>query len=239
MTLILFTSILTLKFALAAEAPDNSANGFTYVDSCTMGKNWHRVQESERVKGFLKGFSRNTSQNLQVYSCYRSQESQNAILRRNNCRPFGPVECSGRIAANQSEHTLGAAADFKLNSGHSSIRNEAKILGYCKLLDKTRKQFAGGRGGITIYGIGPDGVAFFHYDGKDDWRTWGGCEEAMGEGHCKRSKYGAKEARLEGDLNAAKLAKAKEQVAKLESELAKMRADCPPGDLTCRDSFKD
>ncbi len=224
-------------------------DGYRYIGDCTYGLNYQRIEESAQAKNFLKGMSRATGQMLPVYSCFRSQESQDVILCNNRCAPrFGNVECSGRIAANKSEHTEGVAADFRItvdipnNSPHPVMNVEIEKL--CRMLETNRSRFAQGRGGITLYGIGPDSVAGLHYDTKPDWCNWGACEkigdrQILGEGHCKRKKYEDKEARLEQGLAAAKTMRLEAEIARIQAELVRLRADCKPGDLSCRDSFKN
>ena len=229
-----------------AQAPQKAeADGFKYIGACMRGGSWQRIEASAPMKRLLKGSAQMFGQNLAVYSCFRSQESQDLILCNFRCAPrFGDVECSGRIAANKSEHTYGTAADFfvqtSVPAGATHAVRNVEIARLCKQVAQARTQFNGGRGGITIYGIDEtNSKAGLHFDTKSDWCNWGACEKVLGEGHCKRKKYDEKEARLMEALAAAKLLQRREEVARLERELARLRADCKPGDLTCRDVFKD
>lgn len=234
--------------AAGPAAPQKTpADGYKFIGGCTRGGSWQRVEASAQMKKMLKGVSGKVGQQLEVYSCVRSQESQDLILCNLRCAPrFGTEECSGRSAANKSEHTYGTAADFFVQTtvpaGSRHVVKDAELYRLCRLVAQSRTQFAGGRGGITVYGIDDkSGKAGLHYDVKPDWCNWGACEQVkeLGEGHCKRKKYGDKEARLLAALNASKLLQRRQEVARLERELARLRADCRPGDLTCRDSFKD
>ena len=227
-------------------------DGFQYVQDCWKGKNWERVEKSVEVKRLLGGFSRMVGQNLPVYSCFRSQSSQDAILCRNKCAPrFGTANCVGRIAESNSEHTVGVAADFFVlengNLSPSSFRDPKALKEalkreggrLCGLLAQNRKENNSGWGGITVYGVDPQlGKAFLHLDAKKDWCNWGVCEDFLGEGHCKRTKFRTTEARLLQSLADAEKAKAQEEVARLRSLVQKLQADCPPGDLSCRDLYK-
>jgi|GEM_PF-6517828 len=229
--------------------PDHLREGWQFSSGCKVNRAWAKIESNAAVKAFLGGAAKAFNQQLPVYSCFRSQESQDEILRRNQCAPrFGTVECSGRIAANLSEHTIGVAADFQArtsipqNSSHP-VRN-VEIERYCSILNQLRKQHSGGRGGITLYGIGNDSAAFMHFDAKSDWCNWGACEkigdkQVLGEGHCKRKKFLEKEARIEASIAAAKELRAIADIRRLEAELVRLRADCKPGDLSCRDLFKD
>lgn len=238
------------KFKLeppTAGVPDHLKDNWQFIGSCKQNSNWSKVEGSAQAKSFLNAAARVFQQKLPVYSCFRSQISQDQIRREKNCKPFGPNECSG-VAAELSEHTIGAAADYQIltgvPAGASNGVKDAEIRKTCLQLDQIRRQFAGGRGGITVYGIGPDSVAFLHYDAKADWCNWGGCEKiganaVLGEGHCKRKKFRLKEARLEEGLAAARELRSQAEIKRLEAELKRMRADCPPGDKKCQDSYKD
>jgi hypothetical protein len=241
--------LLTLFLPLRAPAADvplplRKPEGYSYVEACAMPQNARFVEKSKRAKKFLQGFSRKAGQPLQVYSCFRSQEAQEEILRRNKCAPrYGEVPCAGRIAAEISEHSIGAAADFRVQAKVSSRapvpEQQAEIKRICRLMNQVRRDFADGKGGITVYGLESRGMAYLHYDPKNDWCNWGKyCEQELGEGHCRRTKFRAKQAELHAQLNAAKIAQARDVVNRLEAALARLKADCKPGDAKCRDSFK-
>ena len=229
------------------QAPQKTPqDGFHYTSDCARGQNWARVERSPEMQRLLRGLGKMVGQDLPVYSCFRSQQSQDAILCHNHCAPrFGNVECSGRIAANVSEHTIGVAADIILKTaqGPQSPKQQlrAEIFRLCGVLDANRKQNNSGWGGITVYGIDPGtGNSYMHMDIKRDWCNWGECENSpqLGEGHCKRTKYQNTEAKLMQQQADAQKAKDLVAVQRLDELLKKLHADCPPGDLSCRDLYK-
>jgi hypothetical protein len=233
--------------AAAGQAPQKTASdGFRYVQDCARGTNWQRVERDADMQRLLKGFAQGVGQNLPVYSCYRSQQSQDEILCRNHCAPcFGASVCEGRVAANLSEHTVGIAADVIVQtqqgpqSTPAQLRDEAFRM--CSLLDQNRKKNNAGWGGITVYGVeSKDGKAFLHIDAKKDWCNWGSCQDvpALGEGNCKRTKYRIKEARVMQQLADAQRNQARADVQRIQDQLQKLQADCAPGDAACRDLFK-
>jgi hypothetical protein len=239
--------------ASSGRAPQKTpADGYKYVQDCARGLNWQRVETSKEMQRLLRGFGAAVAQNLPVYSCYRSQQSQDEILCRNHCAPrFGTTICEGRVAANLSEHTVGIAADVMVQTGlppvNDKLTDQQKSLyrdtsyKMCGLLDANRKQNNGGWGGITVYGVEPkNGLAYLHMDVKKDWCNWGNCQDipALGEGNCKRTKFHATEAKLMQELADAQKARDQASVANLTAVLKKLRADCKPGDASCRDLFK-
>ncbi|HEY8278077.1 MAG TPA: hypothetical protein VIH99_00545 [Bdellovibrionota bacterium] len=231
-------SLLLSSYALASACPDAPQHppqdGFQYVSDCSCSKKWKRVEDSKGLKGKLKSFSALVDNRwLPAYSCYRSQESQDEILKKNKCAPrFGTVQCSGRIAANLSEHTIGTAADFLVDN----YTGQPEPL--CHLLNQARKA-NGGRGGITVYGVDRETkAAALHIDDKEDWCNWGVCEGVLGEGYCRRTKFRQKQAALEIQQANAKLTGSQETLAQLTKALEALQADCPPGDLSCRDVYK-
>jgi hypothetical protein len=223
-----------------------AADGYRYIADCARGQNWGRVEKSPEMQRLLRGLARAAGQNLPVYSCFRNQQNQDEILCHNHCAPrFGSQVCEGRVAANLSEHTVGIAADIivQTSQGPRSTRRQLRAESFrmCGLLDRNRRQNNAGWGGITVYGVEPkDGKAYLHMDVKKDWCNWGDCQDvpSLGEGNCKRTKYRATEAKLLQQLADAQKARAQADVRRLEGLLAKLRADCKPGDLACRDLFK-
>lgn len=228
--------LLTAPFTAAAAPPKAAADGYRYIGDCAQGNNRAKVEKSPEMKKLLQGFGKKVGQQLPVYSCFRSQESQDKILRKNKCFPYGTVKCSGRIAANISEHTVGTAADFFVLDAKKGMEAH-----YCRLLDQNRKQLNGGRGGLTLYGIDTKtkpSRAGLHIDVKSDWCNWGACAKFLGDGHCKRTLYREKVAALEKSLVEAKARQARADIARLQAELQRVKGDCKPGDLKCRDSYK-
>jgi hypothetical protein len=251
------TAIFLALFLGAVDAQSGSTgapkhtreDGFRYISGCARGGNWARVENSKAIHAMYKAVSQSLGNYwLPVYSCMRSQAKQDDILRANHCAPrFGSVKCSGRIAANVSEHTRGTAGDFFVPAG------SPKTL--CRILSQARAQANGGRGGITFYGtskvIDPETghmamMSSLHLDigtdgnipGNPAQANWGECERFLGEGHCKRTKFRRKKAELEEQLAKAKLLGSRETVGRLEKVLASLSADCKPGGLKCRDNYK-
>jgi hypothetical protein len=226
---ILFFVVTNFAYAACEDTSPKDTNkfGFKFVWDCTCEGNWQKIYADESIKKKLTIVSRTVKQTLPVYSCFRSQESQDEILKKNKCAPkYGDVPCAGRIAAAVSEHTVGIAADFFI----SDFQGEVADL--CRILDQTRAK-AGGRGGITVYGI-ENGRAALHMDSKSDWCNWGMCEKVLGEGHCLRTKWRSKVAQVEKNLAEAKLAKSQSSIKKLEKLLKSLKSDCPPNDEDCR-----
>lgn len=244
-----------LFVTLTGAAPSHPReHGFHYVQDCARGKNWVRVEKSGALKKMYKLVSEATGRQwLPVYSCIRDQDKQDEILRANKCAPrFGDIPCSGRIAANISEHTRGVAGDFFLR--HTGASKED----LCRMLSQIRARANGGRGGITYYGTDlmkdPDTgervrLSALHIDvGTDggdpsnpaygDWCNWGACEKVLGEGHCKRTKFRLKRAEIEEEIAKAKLGQSQGSIAGLNKALRMLTQDCKPGDTRCRDNFK-
>ncbi len=239
------SSLLLAAQALACSqnAPAHPASdGFSYAATCACADGappgqagrWSLVEASKPIQKMYKFVSANMNQILPVYSCFRSQADQDQILKANHCAPnYGNAQCSGRIAANISEHTIGTAGDFFIKG----LDGDPSAL--CRLLDKARKVGNNGHGGITYYGTDKKtGLSGFHFDVKEDWCNWGACEQVLGEGYCRRTKFREKEAKIEDALAAAKLQNSKTAVTRLQAALKQLEAQCPPDDAACRDSFK-
>jgi len=248
--------ILLTAAAHADSLPQHSrADGFHYMQDCARDQHWVRVEASKPLQAMYKVVSQGQgNQWLPVYSCIRDQDAQDKILAANHCAPrFGDVQCSGRIAANISEHTRGTAGDFFIRD----FQGKPEVL--CRILDQARTTANGGRGGITYYGtdtmkdpntgemakmsalhmdIGTDGNTPSN-PAHGDWCNWGLCEQVLGEGHCMRTKFRQKKADIEEALAAAKLQNSQASVANLTKALQALTADCKPGDLSCRDNFKN
>ncbi len=231
--------------ACADPAPVHENGSFEYVDpakfitvdfpieNCLCNGKWRRVEASKELKGVFQQLQQRIGRSVPVYSCLRGQEAQDEILKRNNCAPrYGDVECSGRIAANVSEHTVGTASDLFI----PNYTGEPAQL--CHVLDEARRKGNGGRGGVSVYGVDPSGTAAVHFDAKPDWCNWGICEDVLGEGHCKRGKFRKKKAALEDAIAAAKLKESQELLGRLQTQLQELQADCPPDDLKCRDNYQ-
>ncbi len=111
------------------------------------------------IKPSLKAISMAAGRKvLGIYSCFRSQDRQNDILRSRGCAPFGQRNCSQSVAR-VSYHTRTIAAD---------IDNFADARTQCNAIAKGRS-VAGGAGGVGTY-PGGDG----HFD-MGPTRAWNRC----------------------------------------------------------------
>lgn len=124
-----------------------------------------RVNQSPEMMRSLRALSAINGSPVRLISCYRSQATQNNILKRHNCQPYGPYNCSGRVGST-SQHTYGTAADIQLNTSATGV---------CKMLDKVRSQVRGGMGGIGGYG-GNHG----HLDMRNSRCQWNICKRVLG-----------------------------------------------------------
>jgi hypothetical protein len=110
------------------------------------------------IKPSLNAISQAAGKNLQIYSCFRSQARQNAILKSHGCAPFGRRNCSQSVARS-SAHTYTIAADIQAIT--SNLRKQCQIIAQGRAV-------AGG-GGVGTY-PGGDG----HFDlGRT--RSWNRC----------------------------------------------------------------
>lgn len=200
--------------------------------SCQCDGRWEKVEASQAVQRVLKEVSKAVGYLVPVHSCLRKQVDQDTILRRYRCAPrFGTVDCNGRIA-NKSEHTQGTAADFMV----LNVKGDPGKL--CRLLDQARLKGNQGMGGVSVYGVDPNGVAALHFDAKEDWCNWSICQKVLGEGHCKRGRFDKLKTALEAKLADAKKASQDAVLRSLQARLAALLARCPRGDNVCRDLYK-
>lgn len=166
----LLLSLLALSFvsATAVAAPNRAPqNQFSLSGNCT-GQGSKYVVGSRPgfpdIKPALNAIAQAAGKKLQVYSCFRSQDRQNQLLKQRGCAPFGKNNCS-QTTAKVSQHTKSVAADFK------NITKD--LVKQCQFIAKGREK-TGGRGGVGTYPKG-DG----HFD-VGSTRSWNRCKGVVG-----------------------------------------------------------
>ncbi|RZA06968.1 MAG: DUF882 domain-containing protein [Proteobacteria bacterium] len=115
---------------------------------------------SPDIKPALNAIAEAAGKPLEVYSCFRSQDRQNKLLKARGCIPFGTNNCSATVAQ-KSQHTLAVAADFK-NFNPDLVKQ-------CQAIARGRSK-TGGKGGVGTYPRG-DG----HFD-VGSTRSWNRCK---------------------------------------------------------------
>lgn len=132
---------------LAAPAATWADGTFTYLGGC----NSQRIQSNPDMQRAFRAISAKLGQNIALNSCYRSQATQDTLLRNGNCYPYGRNNCNGTIAT-RSYHTYGIAGDFHVNVADAPL---------CRAMDQVRTEVLGGRGGVGGYGSG-----YAHFDNR-------------------------------------------------------------------------
>jgi len=150
--------------ALSVTAPAFAADRFKLSGNCT-GSGAQYVKNgrsgSPDIKPALNAIAEAAGvKELNVYSCYRSQDRQNQLLRERGCEPFGTNNCTS-TTAKVSQHTKTIAADFK-----NFNRN---LVAQCQAIARGRSK-TGGIGGVGTYPKG-DG----HFD-VGSARSWNRCK---------------------------------------------------------------
>ncbi len=155
LTFSLFALFLSPFLASSARAD------FSLVGNCAgdAGKFVRGGRDGLDIKPSINAISAAAGKHLNLFSCYRSQETQNSILKSRGCAPFGNKDCSQTVAR-ISFHTRTIAAD---------IQNfDPNLTKQCQLIAKGRS-VAGGRGGVGTY-PGTSG----HFD-MGPARVWNKC----------------------------------------------------------------
>lgn len=171
---------LALSATVASAAPARKAKDlFTTSGNCSgQGAKYIVGQRPgyPDIKPALNAIATAAGKKLEVYSCFRSQERQNQLLRQRGCAPFGSKNCSS-TTARVSQHTRSVAADFK------NITRDLKK--QCQFIAKGREK-TGGLGGVGTYPKG-DG----HFD-VGSTRSWNRCKGVVGGSQGYKSRKVAK-----------------------------------------------
>ncbi len=164
-------TIFGVSLLIAGQA--YAANKFRLVGNCAgeEGRFVRNGRNGKDIKPSLNAIASASGKTLQVYSCYRSQARQNAILKRRGCAPFGRRNCSGSVAR-VSYHTRTIAADLK--------NFEPNLRKQCQFIAKGRS-VAGGVGGVGTY-PGGDG----HFD-LGPARAWNRCAGVISSSYGRTS----------------------------------------------------
>jgi hypothetical protein len=169
---LLLVALTTLQFVSAAQAADSNTAAyseyFKLTGRCTgdEGKYIRNGRNGQDIKPSLKAISMAAGKKvLSIYSCFRSQDRQNAILKSRGCAPYGSRNCSQSVAR-VSYHTRTIAADITQFADNRS---------QCNAIAKGRS-VAGGVGGVGTY-PGGDG----HFD-MGPTRSWNRCAGIVGNG---------------------------------------------------------
>jgi hypothetical protein len=137
---ILALPLITLVFAFASEEAQAYRDAVIVERSCDT----RRIDGSPQMQRALRAVrAKNRGQKPVLQSCYRSQYTQETILRRHRCAPrYGSRNCAG-VVASRSFHTHGVAVDMRLAARGEQV---------CHVLDEVRNEVLGGAGGVGAYG---------------------------------------------------------------------------------------
>ncbi|MGZ3702475.1 MAG: hypothetical protein ACXWR1_02780 [Bdellovibrionota bacterium] len=138
--------LLLLSLAILPAAAQASGT-FSYLRSCDS----HRIQSNPDMQRAFRAIAAKLGQNIALNSCYRSQQTQDVLLRNGHCYPYGKTNCNGTIATH-SYHTYGIAGDYHASAADAPL---------CKAMDEVRTEVLGGRGGVGGYGSG-----YAHFDNR-------------------------------------------------------------------------
>lgn len=158
---------IPLWLALPAFAADDQP--YKFVGRCASPVAQVRIRENHaKMDRIFRAIASDPAQHgrkVEIYSCYRSQEHQNSILRRRGCAPFGSRDCRSSVAT-RSFHTTSTAADMHLAVQGASV---------CQLLDRVRASQNNNVGGVGGYG-GNTG----HFDLRNYRGQWNICAKVLG-----------------------------------------------------------
>lgn len=169
-------SLMILSAFLVQNVPAEAKNKFEKFEltgRCAgdEGKYVRNGRDGKDIKPALNAIAAASGKNLKLYSCFRSQARQDAILKSRGCAPYGSRSCKGSVAR-VSYHTRTIAADLK--------NFERDLRRQCQFIAKGRS-VTGGLGGVGTY-PGGDG----HFD-LGPARAWNRCSGVIGGGSGRSS----------------------------------------------------